>query len=571
MEEKRTLSQKVAKIIGVKGDLKTTVMPMINYSSANIATSGAGYVISLYFSKFLTGTAHLDLKTQVSLILLVVPFWDAIIDPVLGIMIDRTRSKHGRHRPYILAGIPIFCLSFIMLWNAFGVTGSSNPMWATAYYIIAYILYKTGYSIIDVAHTSMLPELASSYDLRTQYNSVGYIFNSFGMFPSFIFFTIVMTLTGFSDGFTSDFKKPMMFIAVSLAITYALCLFQTYRKTREKPSLDMQVEKVDFKYLFTEYKNVFKNRSFREYFFISMTYNISYGFYNASLAYYIDDLAHLFAFYALFTTIAGVFEASAFPLNYALTMKFGKKKCGFITTPLMIAGFAICLFMQPSTGSGTGHIISLVMLMLTGVLFPFGKSGIGYACTNILPDVTDIDELITGKRREGVIVTCNSLVKQAMSGVINGLATFIMGSFGLVTGKVVEEWKDANPGTFYPQTETALWGVRICVAVIPIIFAVISLLLLKRFRMGKNEHEIIRAAIATKHRYGSVILTEEEKSVIESISGQKLENTWLGRDNGALGQRLDKDENDEYVILAILEQEAEAEKAAAKAAEAAAK
>ena len=113
--KKEKISAKVARLIGVKGDLKTTVMPMINYSSANIATSGAGYVISLYFSKFLTGTAHLDLKTQVSLILLVVPFWDAIIDPFLGIIIDRTRSKHGRHRPYILVGTPIFCLSFVML------------------------------------------------------------------------------------------------------------------------------------------------------------------------------------------------------------------------------------------------------------------------------------------------------------------------------------------------------------------------------------------------------------------------------------------------------------------------
>ncbi|MGN0447828.1 MAG: MFS transporter [Acutalibacteraceae bacterium] len=561
----KKIERKILDLIGVKGTFKDSVIPMMNYSCANIATSGAGYVISLYFSKFLTDTAHLDQKTQVSLILLIVPFWDAIIDPFLGIIIDRTRSKRGRHRPYILAGIPLFCISFVMLWNAFGIVSNTKPMLATAYYIFAYILYKTAFSMIDVAHVSMLPELAKSYDLRTQYNSVGYIFNSFGMFPSFIFFSVVMAITGFSKGFTSEFKKPMLFIAVTLSVLYGLVLFQTYRKTSEPSSLDMKLEKVDYRYLFTEYKNVFKNRSFREYFFASIAYNISYGFYNASLIYYIDDLAHLFSFYAVFTTIAGIFEASAFPLNYALTMKFGKKKCGFITTPLMIGGFAACLFMKPSPGSGAGHVLSIVLLMITAVLFPFGKSGIGYACQNILPDVTDVDEVITGKRREGVIVTCNSLVKQAMAGVINGLAMYIMGSFGLATGQVVEEWEKAHPGMLYEQTDKALFGVRLCVAIIPIVFAIISLIMFKRFRMEKKEHELIRAALAAKHRYGSVILTEEEKNVIESISGQKFESTWLGKDNDTeKGKALEKDENGEYIILTILEKEA-AELKAAKA------
>ncbi len=560
-----TFSQKVLKIIGVKGDFKSTVVPMMNYSCANITTSGAGYVINLYFSLFLTSVVHLSME-QAGFIMMIAMVWDAIVDPFIGIMNDRTRSKHGKHRRYIILATPLFCLSFALMWNGFGLDGEAEPVKTMIYYIVVYILYKTAYSLVDVSHVSMLPELAPEYDLRTQYNSVGYIFNSFGMFPSFFFMMIVLNVCGFSNGPTSEAKKPMLIVGCILSLIYGLFLVRTFKKTREKSSENMELEPFDLQFFLKEYVYVFKNKAFREYFFMSLTYNISYGFYNTSLVYYIKYLANLYRYYGLFTTIAGVFEAGAFPLNYALTIKHGKKKCGNIVTPFMIAGFAMCLIMRPSTGSGAGHIFSLLCLMLTAVFFPFGKSGLGYVATNILPDVTDVDELITGRRREGVISTFNSFIKQAISGFMTATVMFIMGGFGLETGTVVEQFEEANPGMMYQQTDSAIFGVRLCVAIIPIVFALISFFLLNKFKMNKKEHNVIRAAVATKHKYGNVALTEEEIKVIESISGQKLENTWLGKNNdSSIGHALDKDEDGNYIIL--FEQEAEAAKIVAGKAE----
>ncbi len=549
---------KLMGFLGMKGDFKTTVVPMINYNCANIPIQGAGYLISQYFSIFLTSVVHLSLE-DAGVIMMVAMLWDAIIDPGIGIINDRTRSKHGKHRRYILWGTPLFCVSFALLWNGFGLDGTTSRTTTMVYFIVMYILYKTAYSLIDVSHTSMLPEMVPEYDNRTHYISVGYVINSFGMFPSFLTMLITLSLCGFSGGLTSAAKKPMLIVGCSLACIYAYFFVRTFRKTREKPSLDMKLEKFDYKYFFNEYKMVFKNKAFREYFFMSLAYNISYGFYNTSLVYYIKYLANLYSYYGIFTIIAGVFEAAAFPLNYVLTLKNGKKKCGNIVTPFMIEGFVMCLIMRPSTGSGAGHIFSVICLMLTGIFFPFGKSGLGYVAQNLLPDVTDVDELITGKRREGVIATFNSFVKQAISGFMTAIVMFIMGGFGLETGEVVEKFEEANPGMFYAQTDSAIFGVRLCVAIVPIVFALISLFLLHRFKMNKPEHNIIRAAIATKHRYGSVTLTEEEKAVIEEISGQKLENTWLGKDNDeSRGHTLEKNENGEYIIL--IEQEEAAAK-----------
>ncbi len=545
------MEQKILKLLGVKGTFKKDVIPMINYSSANITTSGSGYVISLYFTLFLTGVVNLK-PEQAAIITFIAGIWDAVIDPFIGIITDRTRSKYGRHRRYILWAMPLYAVSFALLWNSYGLDGAARPTQAIVYFTAVYVLYKTAYSFVDVPHVAMLPELAPDYDLRTQYNSVGYIFNSFGMFPSFFLAMAVLGAFGFNDP-ESGAEFPMLLVGIILAVVYALCLTHTFRKTREKPSLDLVLEKFDFKYFLSEYALVVKNKTFRQYFTMSLFYNTACNFYRSSLVFYIRYIARLIKLYGLFTTIEGVFEASAFPLNYAITIKHGKKKCANIVTPLMIIGFAMCLFMNP-TDESNGSFIWTVILMLSAICYPFGKSGIGYAATNIFPDISDIDEAITGRRREGVIGTFNTLIKTCVSTSVQSLVLVILGRFGLVTGTEVTEYEKTT-GLLYHQPDSALLGVRLCVAIVPIAFTLISLFLLHRFKMNKTDHRLVCAAIATKHRYGNVTLTAEQIKVVERLTGQKYEKTWLGQNNEGEAHTVEANEDGEYDIL--LEKEAE--------------
>ncbi|MBQ3136348.1 MAG: MFS transporter [Clostridia bacterium] len=545
------MEQKILKLLGVKGTFKKDVMPMINYSSANITTSGSGYVISLYFTLFLTGVVNLK-PEQAAIVTFIAGIWDAVIDPFIGIITDRTRSKYGRHRRYILWAMPLYAVSFALLWNSYGIDGAARPTQAIIYFTAVYVLYKTAYSFVDVPHVAMLPELAPDYDLRTQYNSVGYIFNSFGMFPSFFLAMAILGVFGFSDP-ESGAELPMLLVGIILALVYAVCLTHTFRKTREKPSLDMVLEKFDFKYFLSEYALVVKNKAFRQYFVMSLFYNTACNFYRSSLVFYIRYIARLIKIYGLFTTIEGVFEASAFPFNYAITMKHGKKKCANIVTPLMLVGFAMCLFMNP-TDENSGSFIWTVILMLSAVCYPFGKSGIGYAATNIFPDLSDIDEAITGRRREGVIGTFNTLIKTCVSTTIQSMVLVILGRFGLVTGSEVTEYEKTT-GLLYNQPDSALLGVRLCVAIIPIALTLISLFLLHKFKMNKSDHRMICAAIATKHRYGNVTLTAEQIKTVEQLTGQKYEKTWLGQNNDGETHTVEANEDGEYDIL--LEKEAE--------------
>lgn len=543
------MGEKLKKLVGVEGDFKTTILPMINYSYANMYMGGAGYIIGMYFTVFLTDVVNLTLN-QAGIVVMLATIWDAVTDPVMGIITDRTRAKTGKHRRYLLWGIPLMSVSYILMWNSFGLNGIENPGKTMAYFIIVYMLYKTAYTIIGVPHTAMLPELAPEYNLRTQYNSVGYLFNSAGMVPAFGIVVVILALFGSNDNITSESKAPFLVIGIVLAIFFSVAVFLTYAKTREKSSLDDKHEKLDILYIIREYVLVFKNKSFRQYFFMSLAYQFATGFYSNSKVYYIKYLANQYSKYALFNAVAGVAEAGAFPLNYALTMKHGKKKCGNIVTPLMVAGLAIGLIMQPG-----GSFLWVMLMMASMLLYPFGMSGLGFVSTNIFPDLTDVDELITGRRREGVIATFSTLIKKSISGVMAALVGFTLQGFGLVTGDAVSDYEKAT-GNLFAQTDSAVWGVRICVAVIPIIAAIIALILLKNFKMTKDDHTMIRAAVATKKKYGSVTLTDEQKKRCELISGQKLENTWLGQGNNE-EHFLETNEKGEFLILLEMKKEKE--------------
>lgn len=543
------MGEKLKKMIGIKGGFKESIVPMINYCYTNSALSGAGYIISMYFTIFLTEVVNLSLP-QASFVVMLATVWDAVSDPVMGIITDRTRSRTGRHRRYLLLGIPVLMISYIMMWNSFGISAEENPSLCVVYYAAAYMLYKTAYTIIDVPHVAMLPELAPEYDQRTQYVSMSYIFNSLGMIPSYIILLIMLRAFGSAGQISAEkSREPFFFTGIALSVFYGVCVFLTYRLVKERSSLEDKREPFDLKFFINEYVLVFKNRSFRQYFFMSLFWQFSTGFYNTSKVYYIKYLANQYSKYAIINTLAGVFESLAFPLNYALTMKYGKQKCGTIVTPLMIVGLAIGLFMQPSQSGTTMGTMMFLLMILSIMLYPFGMSGLGFVANNVLPDLSDVDELITGRRREGVISTFNTLIKKSVSGAMAMMVGLILNGFGLVTGKTVADFEAAN-GINYQQTSSALLGIRICVAVIPIIAACISWYLLKKFHMTKDDHTMIRAAVATKHKYGSVTLSPEEIERVEIVTGQKYADTWLGRDNDeSQPHTLDKNSEGEYSIL----------------------
>lgn len=561
--QKGKFSERVKGALGIEGDTKTVVFPMLSYTATNIATSGAGYINGLYYIAFLTYVEGLS-GSQIGLIMLLKSIWDAITDPMMGIITDRTRSRFGKHRVYIIFAAVPFAITFFMTWYSFGISGMGNSNLTMMYYIFAYFLYSTVTTVLSVPHTAMLPEMAPDYFLRTQYNSVGYLMNSTGMVPSFLIASIPFGLFQ-TKTFDETFRMKFVILGICLSLFYIIPIIITGIKCKEPSSLQAHFEPFDGKYVFKEYIQVFRNRAFRQYFTISLLYMFALGFYNNTKVYFMKELADVWVLYNVTNVISGIFEASGFPLNYWLTKKFGKQRSSWITTPFYIISLVIILFINGNKKLGAIPITNIAVLVHCA-FYNFGLSGIGFTTSNIYPDVTDVDEMITGRRREGVVATFSTFIKKIASGFLGMIVLTSLEWFGVAVSSKTTSVGVIAPGHYasdlFGKFFDYAFGIKLTGAVIPIICIAGALLALRNYTMTKNDHSMIRAAIATKKIYGDVTLTEEEKKTCEKIAGQKWENMWISKAGNGEYHPLEKDEKGKYIVPELTSEKTEGEKAA---------
>lgn len=512
----KKIGEGVKKGVGIEGSAKDALLPMIGYNSANITLAGGSYVINLYYLTFLTEVEKLS-SGQAGLVMLVATIWDMIANPIMGLITDRTRSKYGRHRRYFLWGLVPIAVTYFIMWTSFGISGTGNTNYTTLYYIIAYMLFKSAYTLISVPHTAMLPEIAPRYFERTQYSSMGYLLNTVGQISSFMMVSFTLGFFNMSNPDASQRPTYMMLGGV-ICLWLSWPLFLTFFGTKEPSSLNMQPPQLNAQYTLGEYVQVFRNRAFRQYFFLHLCWRIATSFYSNTDQYFILYVAKRWNLFNVLNTMAGVGEASGFPLNFWLVKRFGKQFCGKVLTPVMIAGLLMHLLISPDTMSSG---IVTFLLFASVMVYNFGLSGPGFVAENIQPDVTDVDEMITGRRREGAIAVFSNFIKRSISGLLAAVVGFTLENvFGFQTGVANEE---------LPQTAMALVGLRITFIILPVFFMVLCFIGILRYKMNKGDYEMIKAAIKEKHETGEVSLSVEEKRRCEEIAGQKFHDMWIGQ------------------------------------------
>ncbi len=501
--------EKLKDAAGIEGKFGTYIKPMASYTCANITLGGAGYPINLYHQQFLSFVEQMPtgVTGRISMINGII---DAISDVAMGLITDRTRSKYGKHRIYVLIGAIPFFFAYIMKWCSFGISSMNNMTFNFIYYLVTAFIYSTSYTMMSVPHVAMLPTIEPNYFRRTQYKMVEYMFNSVGQIASFLF--MGMMLGGLNmDNPSPEHKKTYLLCGIVLAFWFVWSPILSFFTCPEPSSLSLKNEPVNWKYLFHEYYLVFKNRSFRQYFLISIFNSFRASFYSYSDQYFIVSIADKYKHFNILNTVAGTAEFMGSPVIYFLNRYFDKRTSGLMLTPIMLAGLAINLFVTDKTPA--------IFLYIAAILYNFGFSGPGFAIDTIQPDITDVDELITGRRREGTIATFRSFVSKTISSFMTGILGFSLEYFGY-------DVKKKEP--IY-QTAKTIFGLRLNFSVMPIIFGIITLILIKSFTMNKKDHEEIQRVIKEKHETGHVTISTEQKKRLEKIAGQKWELMWIGQ------------------------------------------
>ena len=374
------------------------------------AAYGAGGIIPIALFNVvgilvgLMGNISLGLSAfWLGLILIIPRLWDAFSDPFIGHFSDNTRTKWGRRRPFLLWGGILTAVLFVVLWwipkgeavEQWFPTETGYQIFQLAYILITLLLFFTAVNLFEIPHGALGMEMTSDYHERTKLFSVkSFVGNLFAMSTPWLFWLANREFFKGPGGTEMDGMRYVSLFIAAILIPLSIWWFLTLREPKFYQIKEQK--KSDF---WKDMKMVIQNRNF---IFLTLTiFTLAMGFNFVSLLgsyipiFYIfggdKDLgSQILAINGTIWAITGM--VAVFPLNI-ISPKLGKRNTLILAITLMIlAQFSKILCYNPEYPY---LIIIPTILLSAGMLFFFtlGSSMVG--------DVTDEEELNTGKRNEG--------------------------------------------------------------------------------------------------------------------------------------------------------------------------
>ena len=479
---------------------KHTLISKIGYGLGDIPNGGAFALLTLLYLNFLVSIEGMN-PALAGIVVMIARIWDAFTDPLMGMISDRMKSKFGRRRVFLLFGAPLLLITFILLWYSFGIT---NAFGKFIYYTMAYILFSTAIAITAVPYNALLPDMVDGYKERTGYITIR-------MFISNIAATIAVTMPAFILGpeayrVAGDFLRMGIIFGLFFAIPLVLCFLMTWENP---PQQKIALKSTG---LVREFFASFKNQAFRQYLGIFVFGQVATDIGTAVTAFWLTDIMLRGDFLMVISGIVMVSGIAMLPVNNWLSKKYGKHFPTFVLMPLRIIALSIAFFMGENT--------SVLLLIATCILMGVGAGAASYVSWVILPDMPDTNELIHGVRNSGIFGAIATFARNFTSGI----SIFFVGLLLTIVG-----YEESVAGEMITQTPTALLGVRIIFAGVPIVLSIITAWLGWRFVLTKKNHELMRQAIDHKHAHGTPIQNKVVISTCEKISGHPFSNLWAGQ------------------------------------------
>ena len=443
-------------------------LPIFTKLAFGVGDLGPALVASIqgfYLNAFLLDIAGMR-PASVSIIFLLVKIWDGVNDPLIGQLTDRTRTRWGRRRPWLLFGAVPFGLAWLLQWLVPDMS-QAGLFW---YYLVVALLLDTGFTAVNVPYAALTPELSADYDERTSLNSYRFSFSILGGLAALVVHGLIV------EG-SADILAGYTLSAMIMAVVIVLSNVITFLFTRESHFPDDK-EETSF---FTGIRIAFSNRAFV---IVTSIYLMSWfcvQFVQTNMLLYVrywtggEDK---------FLTLAVALQLSSFVFMLIwsrVSRSWGKQKVYYAGMSFWVFVGIALFFVQP------GQINLLIAL---AVLAGVGTSVAYLIPWSMLPDVIELDELETGQRREGIYYGFFVFVQKM--GISLGLAisNLVLDGAGYVNATV------ANP---LPEQPTAvLFSLRFFVSLVPVVVLLLSFPLVRAFPITRERHAEIRAALDQK-------------------------------------------------------------------------
>jgi GPH family glycoside/pentoside/hexuronide:cation symporter len=365
------------------------------YGSGDIGFSLTSTIIGAFLAIFLTDVVGLS-PGAAGIAIFIGGTWDWINDPIMGYISDRTRTRWGRRRPYLLFGPLPFALAFTMLWWR---PPLEQELYLAIYYAVAYILFDASATLIYMPYFALTPELTSDYDERTSLTSYRMFFSILG---SLLAFTIPWLIV---DSFRPENTPRVLTMGAIFAIVSALPMLLVFLGTREREEY-MQQERPA---LLQSLRVALKNKPFVFGLLIFLMTWIATVILQDNLAFFIKHVVRREADSELIMGTVFVTAIIALPFWNWISQRTSKRWA-------YIGGIAFWAAVQ---------IVLVTVTAQTGlalILFLCFLAGIGVAAAHVLPwaiipDSIEWGEWQTGERHEGVFYSLVTLLRKVATSI----------------------------------------------------------------------------------------------------------------------------------------------------------
>lgn len=469
----------------------------LSYGVGDVFGGGAFLILSLFFLNFLTDV-ELMAPIMAGSIVMLSKIWDAAIDPFIGMVSDKTKSRFGRRRIFFLIGsLPVF-ISFVMVWYDFGITDSIAKY---LYFLFAYIFFSTSFSIVMVPYNSILPDMVSDYKTRTSYSSIRMGFSVFSAILSGVIPGIII------NTFTDDKKFAYLIMALIFGAMYGLCWIIVFFGTWERK--DISYIKPE-KNVFANFLSVFQNKSFRIHIGMFLTGQGSVDVLTAMFIYYLTNVIGKNKQYSFVLGVLLITQLISLPIHTAISKKYGKTAPYKFGLPLWLIAMTISAFITKSS--------PVYLIYLVAFLCGIGCASTSFVPYSILPDISDVDELITGQRREGIYSGMVTFIRQAVNGITIGLVGVALQLIGYNT-------QVGSNGI----SQYTISGIRYLFVFIPIVLLLTTLVIASRFKLSESNHKIILNEINYRNEHGCPPPSDNENiKICENVTGVSYDKLWKG-------------------------------------------
>lgn len=387
-------------------------------TNRNIYTFGLGTVgrdmvytmVTMYLIFYLTDVVGVSSATLwwINGIILVARIFDALNDPIMGVIVDNTKTKYGKFKPWITVGAIASGLVTILLFTDFGLTGTSF----VAVFGILYFAWGIAYTTNDISYWSMLPALSMDQQEREKIGSFAKICANVGLFTVVAGLVPLTTMLGNHLGsMTKAYTVFTMALVVVMWLGQAITVFGV----KEKKDAFKQEEPTTLKGMLRailDNDQLLYTAISMSLFMIGYVTTTSFGLYFFKYAYGDEGM------YSIFALILGISQIGALAVFPLFSKRYSRKSLYTAATVLVVTGYLI-FFFSP---------MNMLFIGLAGILMFLGQAFIQILMLMFLADTVEYGQWKLGKRNESVTFSLQPFINKMGGAIASGIvgATIII-------------------------------------------------------------------------------------------------------------------------------------------------